>query len=449
MKDINSICQFFENLNEYVYVTDIETYDIVYMNKKVLAAYGINCIDDVKGKKCYEILQNSSLPCSMCNNMSLCEGKFDEWNHYNSYLNKYLIIKDTMITDSDNGKRYRIEIAVDISHDKEHNVVVQKRQNMEIIVNEGLRIALRAPTPDKSIEVILEYLGNLLQGERTYIFERNERGEDNNTYEWVAKGVKPEKDNLQNLPPELCANWYERFREGRNIIYRDLEEIRENDPLQYDNLKRQNIHSLVVIPLYDDGKVIAFYGVDNPPLMKLEYTSDILQIMGHFLVSCLRRRNLMYQLEDMSYKDQLTKIGNRFAVDKYLSNVNRDEAIGVIYCDITGLKIVNDTKGHEEGDKLIITACKCLQKAFDGYGVFRIGGDEILALCAGIKEDILLQRVNILKKYSKKENINIAIGQVWKDKFDCGLDELLQESETKMYIDKDKYYKEHKVERRK
>ena len=53
------------------------------------------------------------------------------------------------------------------------------------------------------------------------------------------------------------------------------------------------------------------------------------------------------------------------------------------------------------------------------------------------------------KNSSKKENINIAIGQVWKDKFDCGLDELLQESETKMYIDKDKYYKEHKVERRK
>ena len=35
--------------------------------------------------------------------------------------------------------------------------------------------------------------------------EKNEKGGDNNTYEWVAEGVKPEKDNLQNLPPEASC----------------------------------------------------------------------------------------------------------------------------------------------------------------------------------------------------------------------------------------------------
>ena len=93
---------------------------------------------------------------------------------------------------------------------------------MEALVNEGLRIALMAATPDESIHAILEYLGKSLNGERTYIFEKNEKGGDNNTYEWVAEGVKPEKDNLQNLPPEICANWiserkaYRISRSGRN-----------------------------------------------------------------------------------------------------------------------------------------------------------------------------------------------------------------------------------------
>ena len=92
--------------------------------------------------------------------------------------------------------------------------------------------------------------------------------------------IKPEKANLQNLPPEICANWYHCFDEGKCIVIQDLEEMRESDPLQYENLKRQGIHSIVVVPIYDKGKVIAFYGVDNPPPMLLEYTFSMLQIMG-------------------------------------------------------------------------------------------------------------------------------------------------------------------------
>ena len=53
---------------------------------------------------------------------------------------------------------------------------------------------------DQSLEVLLEHLGKALNGERTYIFEQNESGGDDNTYEWVADGVEPEKESLQNVP---------------------------------------------------------------------------------------------------------------------------------------------------------------------------------------------------------------------------------------------------------
>ena len=264
----------------------------------------------------------------MCNNDRLSVGEFEEWHYYNPIIDRYLMLKDTLIEDSANGKKYRVEIGVDISEERTQDGVIQKYQNMEFMINEGLRIALQTATPEQSIEVILEYLGNSLNGERTYIFERNERGRDDNTYEWVAEGISREKENLQDIPPEICAHWYRMFQEGKFIVFKDLEEIRESDPLQYENLKRQNIHSLVVVPLYDDGKVIAFYGVDNPPPPSLEYASNMLQIMGHFLVSCIKRRNLMSQLENMSYKDQLTKLGNRFAMEKYINeNVDYDPLI--------------------------------------------------------------------------------------------------------------------------
>ena len=60
MKNIKEIGDFFINLNEYVYATDIETNEIVYMNHKALKAYGLESIEDIKGKKCYEVLQKAS-----------------------------------------------------------------------------------------------------------------------------------------------------------------------------------------------------------------------------------------------------------------------------------------------------------------------------------------------------------------------------------------------------
>ena len=174
-------------------------------------------------------------------------------------------------------------------------------QNLEAVINEGLRVALLEETPDQSLQVLLEHLGNALSGERTYIFEQNESGCDDNTYEWVAEGVEPEKDSLQNVPPEVCASWYRKFRVGKHIVIGSLEDIRETESLQYENLKRQGVHSLVVVPLYDGKKLIGFYGVDNPPVRSLEYASNMLQTAAYFIVSSLKRRNLVRELQKRSY----------------------------------------------------------------------------------------------------------------------------------------------------
>ena len=95
-----------------------------------------------------------------------------------------------------------------------HEHGVQSVQNLEAVINEGLRVALLEDSPDDSLEVLLEHLGKALNGERTYIFEQNRAGCDDNTYEWTADGVEPEIDSLQNVPPEVCANWYRNFSIG-------------------------------------------------------------------------------------------------------------------------------------------------------------------------------------------------------------------------------------------
>ena len=204
----------------------------------------------------------------------------------------------------------------------------------------------------------------------------------------------------------------------------------------------------MVVPLYWEKKIIGFYGVDNPPAESLDYVSDMLHIMGSFIVSSIRRRNLLRQLERMSYRDQLTQFGNRYAVDWFVEHEWNGEQIGVVYCDITGLKKVNDEQGHEAGDRLIIRACECLAGVFKGYGLYRIGGDEFLVLCLGIEEKDLREHVEKLRMDMKEHQVTMSVGMILKEHGPKDIDLLLNESERLMYEDKDRYYKEHGLKRR-
>lgn len=438
---------FFENMNELVYVADVDTYEFIYMNKRALSICGLTSLEQTRGKKCYEVLQNASAPCEICNNRELVPGQFKEWRYYNPVYNRHTLVKDTLI--ELDGRRLRIEIAIDISADTKQNEIIRDYQNKEALINEALRTAMLASDPETSLKIAIEYLGKALGGERVYIFEKNAQGGDDNTYEWVANGVSPQKDNLQNVPPEVCEGWYRAFADDKCVVIDDTEDVKTKNPLQYEMLKQQDISSITVVPLYEDGRVIGFYGVDNPPAESLHYISNMLQIMGHFMESLLKMRNLVKNLERMSYLDQLTQIGNRYAMVKYTEGMRPGESVGIVYGDITGLKRVNDAEGHEAGDHLILAASACMKEAFgDAYELFRIGGDELLAICAGIGETEFRERVARLRKIMADYSVNMAVGADWEKDSEAGVSVVLAAAETQMYKDKAAYYQRTGIDRR-
>ena len=272
---------------------------------------------------------------------------------------------------------------------------IQSVQNLEAVINEGLRVALLEETPDQSLGVLLEHLGKALNGDRTYIFERNERGNDDNTYEWAAGGVRPEKDNLQNVPEEVCASWYRNFSIGKHIVIEDLEDIRETDPLQYENLKAQNIHSLVVVPLYDGKKIIGFYGVDNPPAKSLEYASNMLQTAAYFIVSSLKRRNLVRQLQKRS-----NNVLHALSVD-YLGiyQVNFDTDACEIYRDSEQIS-VDWAVRFEDG----------YQAAMEGYISRYVIPEDQERLRAVTKRNYVLAQLGTKKKFSVRYQVKDSSG---------------------------------------
>ena len=94
----------------------------------------------------------------MCNNSRLLPGAFEEWRYYNPVLDKYMIIKDTLI-EGEGNRKYRLEIGIDISEEYAQDKLIQKYRETETLVNEGLRAALAADTPDETINTLLGYIG--------------------------------------------------------------------------------------------------------------------------------------------------------------------------------------------------------------------------------------------------------------------------------------------------
>ena len=444
---VQAIQALFYDLDELVYMTDMDTNELIYLNRIGLERYGFQSIHDLRGRKCYDVLQNNRMPCSFCTNESLVPWKYTEWKIYNPVIKRHFMLKDTMITDG--RKRYRIEIALDISETENRNAAIQNYRELEKVASEGIRHALEAPTPDECINRFLEYLGQALEGERAYIFEKNDRGHDDNTYEWVAAGIEPQIDNLQDVPPEVCDVWYSSFHAGDYISIADLEEIREDDPELYAVLAPQGIHSIVVVPIFLDGEVIGFYGIDNPPTGTLEYTYSLLNVVGHFITSAMKRRRLVRQLHDLSHKDPFTMLGNRLAMRECIEAIDPGGSLGVLYGDITGLKAANDSEGHDAGDRLILNACGSLKRVFDRAHLFRIGGDELLVLCPDTTEKQLREKTAQLREDLKAKSVVLAIGTAFRPELSGrGVDELIKTAEKQMYEDKSRYYREHGLDRR-
>jgi diguanylate cyclase (GGDEF)-like protein/PAS domain S-box-containing protein len=85
------------------------------------------------------------------------------------------------------------------------------------------------------------------------------------------------------------------------------------------------------------------------------------------------------KLRYLSLHDPLTGLYNRIYFEEEMSRIEktRFETVGILACDVDGLKLVNDTLGHDQGDRLLIAAARVIRDSFrEGDLAARIGGDE-------------------------------------------------------------------------
>lgn len=135
------------------------------------------------------------------------------------------------------------------------------RQNS---ISHSLSHFVQDANPSPGINNILKDILQFFKGGRVYIFEYDEdRHYQSCTFEVVAKGVRPEIDSLQDIPAATLPWWTSRVLSGRSVILSSLEELQgKATEAEYEILGRQDIKSLMVIPLMTGDKVWGYMGVD-------------------------------------------------------------------------------------------------------------------------------------------------------------------------------------------
>ena len=143
---------------------------------------------------------------------------------------------------------------------------------------------------------------------------------------------------------------------------------------------------------FDDrvwGVLEAYSAVDVPPFTTAHVR--FAEALCAQVATAIGRAELFSRLESLAYEDALTGLPNRRALDERLEEaVARSLAtardLALLFCDLDGLKEVNDRHGHDAGDRALVAAGRALVDAAADYpGAFtsRLGGDEFCVLMEG------------------------------------------------------------------
>ena len=155
-------------------------------------------------------------------------------------------------------------------------------------------------------------------------------------------------------------------------------------------------------------------------------------------------------LNFQSKTDELTRLFNRRGFYEYgqqLLDISIAAGQGgcVFFCDLDGLKTINDTYGHEIGDLAIKTEAKVLRAAFrDSDLIGRLSGDEFGVVAPGLparKADVIRERFKSLnEEFSKEANLpftlSISIGPIDFDEEHADLKDLLKAADKVLYEEK-------------
>ncbi len=289
---------------------------------------------------------------------------------------------------------------------------------------------------DLRIPCLLEEVGEYTQSERVYIFDWASPKKDryHNTFEWCKEGVSSQKDLLQDISIDLMPHWQAKFNKGQSIMIPDVEVLKDTMPSEYQLLKMQGIHSEIAVPIFSNGKLNGFIGLDNPELNFLEMSTKLVSDVGIHLSYMRENKKIMQKLQERQ---------ERLEREKHFLDALCIDYTSVYYCDLIE-DTIKPIKEDERTHGAVITALSNTEKQsykerirfyYDNYVIKETAVDFLEKLSASYLmehlsiEDRLCYRYNastnaaghrcfevqIARVHAKHEGFQIVMGYRYTD----------------------------------
>jgi len=157
------------------------------------------------------------------------------------------------------------------------------------------------------------------------------------------------------------------------------------------------------------------------------------------------RKSAEEKLTFLSLHDSMTGVYNRTYFTQFLANLSEGQLpLGLIVCDLDGLKLVNDTLGHDTGDGLLITTARIISDCLGKNDVLaRIGGDEFAILLPNSNDQAANQIYQDIKAAVAAFNginhglpLSLSLGWAVAANSPVNTEQLFREADNNMYREK-------------
>lgn len=265
---------------------------------------------------------------------------------------------------------------------------------------------------------------------------------DDGTYVYLVDGLPSDSVDFRNpndaIEPEVIP---------------ELQRALDNEIIIPDTIKQTTWGDIFVAyyPIHEDNKVIGVLGMEFDAHDQYEafktlrigtpIIAAVACVIAVFIAGKLFRRISNPNFKDMANTDYLTKLKNRNAFMLDIHNMEaRDKECGIVVADMNDLKMINDTYGHQIGDKYICAVSKIISSCAGKNPSYRIGGDEFVVVIQNNDNDYIEEIIlGIIKHISEIEieqaiDFTVSIGYaVFNGQIDKNLMDTFKRADHKMY----------------
>ncbi len=198
--------------------------------------------------------------------------------------------------------------------------------------------------------------------------------------------------------------------------------------------------SLMAVPMYDQQTLTGFCIALHQDSYFFSFDSfKLMQSLIHHCTLAISNSKLRGKMQEMVDHDHLTKLYTRGYLDRFVEKSINEDQLGVfILLDIDNFKHVNDTFGHQVGDKVLVQIAKLLETVTNGKGIgARWGGEELAVYLPSVNlvegERIGLALVDMVPKMTNP-SVTISSGlATWSHPNPVSFHELFHSADTALY----------------